>query len=190
MVKNELQYRIHQGDREAFAELFNLCGRDAYLSALALLSNKAAATEATKRAFMALREELLSAPGPIDVEARLTALIEKQAAARKAEEPREEAPLWPDEAPAEAPAQPTADDAEIPGAEDELPPLPPEMRTTMPQNTRRSMSGILWALVAVMLLLLIWVAAGVLMNLSLVPYGDWGYSWFNAHIFPLFGGRV
>jgi hypothetical protein len=41
-------------------------------------------------------------------------------------------------------------------------------------------------LLILFLLILLWVAAGILMDFGLIPYFDLGYGWFNAYIFPLF----
>lgn len=38
----------------------------------------------------------------------------------------------------------------------------------------------------VVLLVMLWVAAGLMMRNQMIPPVDLGYSWFNAHLFPLF----
>ena len=38
----------------------------------------------------------------------------------------------------------------------------------------------------VLILILLWFLGGLLVNLGVLPDIDLGYSWFNAHIYPLF----
>ena len=41
-------------------------------------------------------------------------------------------------------------------------------------------------LLILLLLILLWVLAGVLMDVQLIRAYDLGYSWFNETIYPLF----
>ena len=43
-----------------------------------------------------------------------------------------------------------------------------------------------FVLLAVLLVVFAWLLAGILMDLSVLPFCDLGYSWFNANIFPFF----
>ena len=38
----------------------------------------------------------------------------------------------------------------------------------------------------ILILILLWFLGGLLINLGVLPEFDLGYSWFNAHIYPLF----
>ena len=38
----------------------------------------------------------------------------------------------------------------------------------------------------ILILILLWFLGGLLINLGVLPEFDFGYSWFNAHIYPLF----
>ena len=35
-------------------------------------------------------------------------------------------------------------------------------------------------------LLFLWIVAGILMDLGILPYYDLGFAWFNANLYPLF----
>ena len=80
MISDELQYQIHLGHQQAFQALFAQCGRGVYLTLLSALGEERIAREGVKQVFRLLRLELIAAPGPIDVEARIAALTGEQIA--------------------------------------------------------------------------------------------------------------
>ncbi|MDO4572576.1 MAG: hypothetical protein Q4C13_04340 [Clostridia bacterium] len=47
-------------------------------------------------------------------------------------------------------------------------------------------NAVVTALIILFLLLFVWVLAGILMDLAILPRVDLGFRWFNEHIFPLF----
>ena len=80
MISNQLQYRIHLGDRDAFCQLFSAYGREVYLTALEELGDPAAARNAAKQVFLRLQRELRAATGPMDVETRIGLLAKAEIA--------------------------------------------------------------------------------------------------------------
>lgn len=94
MISNELQYQIHQGDPEAFKTLFAMRGKDVYLLALDALGNVADARSAAKQVFLKLEHELTEAPGPINVDARITALTREELMRCASEQPAADSITW------------------------------------------------------------------------------------------------
>ena len=98
MISHELQYKIHLGDSEAFKTLFSGYGRAVYCNALCGLSDVAGARSVTKRVFLRLQHELMESPGPIDVDARVAALIsdelDRYTAGKSTEHPAGTAHTW------------------------------------------------------------------------------------------------
>ena len=82
MVAEDLQYKIHQGDREAFKTLFDGYAKGVYLRALELLETDSAARDVVKQVFSRLYQDLRTAPGPFDVEERLHRLTDSAVAAQ------------------------------------------------------------------------------------------------------------
>ncbi len=80
MISHELQYRVHLGDSEAFKTLFSMCGRAVYFNALCGLNSVSGARSVVKRVFLRLQHELMEAPGPIDVDARIAVLTRDELA--------------------------------------------------------------------------------------------------------------
>lgn len=53
-------------------------------------------------------------------------------------------------------------------------------------TSRKKKSVAVRVLLILFLLLFVWVLAGILMDLGVLPKINLGYSWFNANVFPLF----
>jgi len=51
---------------------------------------------------------------------------------------------------------------------------------------RRAARTPAFLLTTLLLVALLWVGAGLLMKMRVLPHSSLGYEWFNAHIFPLF----
>lgn len=203
MISNELQYKIHTGDPEAFQTLFFMRGKDVYLAALDVLGSVPEARGAVKRIFILLQRVLKEAPGPIDVDARIAALTKEellrcaatQTAARSSEAQdtwdvccKEPQPVA--DAPQAAPVQPSALVSPEAPPPEPLPPMSerPEAPPSRAPRPRRGRLGVtvLWILVVLLALTLLWLALDILMNLQLIPRADLGYTWFNEHVFRLF----
>lgn len=133
MNSHELQKRIQGGDRDAFRELYAVCGQGVYLTAQEALGDADAARDAVKQIFLNLHHEILSSDHPLDIDARLLALTEEELRTRRilggdlSAEPASEAPPAPIAPPAsEAPPATEAKPApEAPSAPQEAAPPPP-----------------------------------------------------------------
>ncbi len=234
MITNDLQKRIHNGDREAFRTIYSEYGRGVYLNALKTLGNETDAHNVVKQTFLNLHHELLRAGENIDIAACIQELANnelllmeilssksgEQAAsvvvAKRQTAPQKEAsfetrtaPVKPeeDEPVREAVRRPrhervSFDDEDDTGL-DSTEPLPAfdrartymqaddEMNLRMREQERASKQsrrgrGFGRFLLILFLLILLWVAAGILMDFGFIPQLNLGYAWFNMHIFPLF----
>ncbi len=294
MISDELQYQIHLGHQQAFQALFAQCGRGVYLTLLSALGEERIAREGVKQVFRLLRLELIAAPGPIDIEARIAALTGEQIARLRNAPSMESHPRqrsWAeclqasaahstintspvvngepvantapivhveptasavsvtdmdstlasgrsdDPAPWEqteeiipaqqdlsqietatvAPADLANEAVGVPYAQDtpaatapmesheELPSgqerpdapadqsLPPRLAAPGPApchaphpKPRRGLVLLLWLVVVLLSAVLVWLLAGILMDIGLLPRCDLGYAWFNRTIFPVF----
>lgn len=246
MITNDLQKRIHNGDREAFRTIYSEYGRGVYLNALKALGNEADARNVVKQTFLNLHHELLRSGEDVDIAARIRELADNElllleildsdvlSQSTPVSTPRRQAaPVkesFYDEVPApqresafedrSAPMQaqedhPVRETVKRPQRErvsfdddeetqpDEGEPLPPldRARTYMQADgeanlrireqeraTKQSRRGRGFGriLLILFLLILLWVAAGILMDLGIIPLFDLGYGWFNVNIFPLF----
>lgn len=266
MISDELQYQVHLGRQKAFQTLFAQCGRGVYLTLLAALGEERAAREGVKQVFRLLQKELIAAPGPLDLEARIADLTGAQIA--KFQKERQEGqrvrqrtwaecfPLGavpPEREPSPSmapriqppPAQPGAQPSAIPAATApicQIPPAQPGMQPSAipaaaapicqppapeapvleacageapPEKTppspapseqerpqapspatpapgsartkpRRGLICFMWLLVALLCAALLWLFAGILMDIGLLPRHDLGYAWFNKTVYPVF----
>lgn len=228
MITNDLQKRIHDGDREAFRSVYSEYGRGVYINALKTLGSEAEARKVVKQTFLNLHSELLRADREIDIPARIHELADNElllqrilggqpsAAAQERSAPYEE-PAVPKATPAEPHesipryAKPQARREYVPLSDDDADkiaeeagePLPPLDRTQAYMRAdgeadlrlreeeyaaKRSGRGHGFSrfLLVLFLLILLWVVAGIFMDLGFLPQLDLGYGWFNVHIFPLF----
>ena len=246
MISDELQYQVHLGRQKAFQTLFAQCGRGVYLTLLAALGEERAAREGVKQVFRLLQKELIAAPGPLDLEARIADLTGAQIA--KFQKERQEGqrvrqrtwaecfPLGavpPERVPSPSmapriqppPAQPGAQPSAIPAAAapicqppapeapvleacageaeappEKTPPSPAPSEQERPQTPspatpapgsartkpRRGLICFMWLLVALLCAALLWLFAGILMDIGLLPRHDLGYAWFNKTVYPVF----
>lgn len=68
--------------------------------------------------------------------------------------------------------------------------VPREPSASLAAGERKRTGAVVWivltALLAMVLLGLVWVILGQCRAMGLLPVWDLGYSWFNAHVFPFF----
>jgi len=198
MITNDLQNRIHFGDREAFLAVYDEYGRGVYAAALKALRSDALAKSAVKQTFLTLYEELLSQTEDFDIPVRIRELTEREilllrlvsgAVDGAAELPAETSPE-PEQFSARGAF--SAED----GAPLDLPPLERERSFRRPdkalfakkrrkkRDRRRGVFG--KALLVLTVLVLLWALAGVLMELGYLPALDLAYGWFSRTVRPLF----
>lgn len=207
MISDVQQYQIHSGDRDAFKALFGEYGKSVYVTAVQSLQRESAARAVVKQTFFRLQNELVAAPGPIDIEKRLQALTSEEIAraAEALQQAQPAARTWPqEEVPPQQPTpqqgQPTPQEAPTPqevpweNSQDRLPEDPragvgygPNFAPKRHFDRERRSGWILLVVFVVLLALtLAWLVAGILMDLGVVPYVPLGYAWFNEHIYPFF----
>ncbi len=78
MITNDLQKRIHDGDREAFRTIYAEYGRGVYLNALKTLGNETDARNVVKQTFLNLHHELLRSSENIDISTRIRELADNE----------------------------------------------------------------------------------------------------------------
>lgn len=78
MNSHELQKRIQAGDREAFRELYALCGRGVFLRAQEAFPDADTTRNIVKQVFLNLHNEIFSSDAPLDIDMRLEALTDTE----------------------------------------------------------------------------------------------------------------
>ena len=78
MITNDLQNRIHFGDREAFLAIYHEYGPGIYTAAKKVLPSESLAKNAVKQAFLTLYEEILTETEDFDIPVRLRELTERE----------------------------------------------------------------------------------------------------------------
>jgi len=194
MITNDLQNRIHFGDREAFLAVYQEYGPGVYAAAKKSLSSETLAKSAVKQAFLTLYEEILTQSEDFDIPVRIRELTQREILLLRLVSG--DAPI--SEGMAGAAGEPLAPDQfSARGAfaeqETQLPVLPSLDRE---RNFRRPRKGLfmakkknagmdaqiapIWKVLLVLAdLFLLWVLAGMLMGLGYLPVVDLGYSWFS-----------
>ena len=96
MIPSDLQRRIANNEREAFAQLYEQSGRGIYLHAFAALGDEANARQVVKQAVLALHAAITDAGGPVDADRVLDGAAEQAIAslsgARASARPASRAP--------------------------------------------------------------------------------------------------
>ena len=78
MFQNDLQRRIHNGEREAFKELYNRYSTEVYSLTQTALGDSEKAKDALKQVFMKLYRELMRTENDLDLAERLSALTNEE----------------------------------------------------------------------------------------------------------------
>ena len=193
MIENDLQNRIHFGDREAFLAVYQEYGPGAYAAAKKALSSDSLAKSAIKQAFLTLYEEILTQPEDFDIPVRIRELTEREITLLRLvsrEISMTDSAVFDSEA--IAPEHFSARGAFADQA-DSLPRLPSlERKRAYPRARKRlflqakpraaasAQTPLVWKILLVLVdLFLLWVLAGMLMGLGYLPVVDLGYSWFS-----------
>lgn len=204
MITNDLQNRIHFGDREAFLAVYEEYGRGVYAAAKRALQSDALAKGVLKQTFYTLYNEILVQTEDFDIPVRIRELTEHEILLMRLVDSDstldDKAATLPNE------TEPEPERVSARGAfaqEDDvsivLPPLEKEHSFRKPkrglftrkrkqarvQQKRHILPKILLVLIDIFLL---WMLLGVLMNLGYLPALDLGYSWFGQVIASLIAG--
>ena len=178
--------RISRNDTGAFRELMQTYGKGVYLALFERSGDRQLAVAATKRAFITLYAELNARPGVDPAENLLTlrALTEQERALEAERSAIADDVLCAHDAKREtkpcarfAANEERATAIDFSGADEEEP-----CENTIRQ--KRSGAGRIIAAAALSLGIVaaLWVIAGLLMSMELIPQAPLGYAWFNANV--------
>lgn len=197
MIENDLQNRIHFGDREAFLAVYQEYGPGVYAAAKAALSSDSLAKSAVKQAFLTLYDEILMQSEDFDIPVRIRELTEREITLlRLVNGQVSMADGMVTDAGQLAPEHFSARGAFADQA-DSLPKLPSLERKRAYQRARKRLFPqgkprvitsaqipLVWKILLVLVdLFLLWVLAGMLMGLGYLPVVDLGYSWFSGALY-------
>ena len=195
MITNDLQNRIHFGDREAFLAIYHEYGPGIYTAAKKVLPSESLAKNAVKQAFLTLYEEILTETEDFDIPVRLRELTEREinllrlvsgngdiqeGLSALMNQPVLEAELT-------SARGAFAEQADLllslPALERERSFRRPKKGLFHPSRQRKSadaQTALVWKILLVVIdLFLLWVLAGLLMGIGYLPPVDLGYSWFS-----------
>lgn len=200
MISNDLQNRIHFGDREAFLAVYKEYGSGVYTAARKALVSDSLAKNAVKQTFLTLHEEILANTEDFDIpvrireitehEIRLLRMINNVPGSENVELPFIEKEPDPEQYSARGAFSEDADPAL------DLPPLERDRSFRKPRKALfirkpkakdanqkpRIFRKILLLLID---LFLLWILLGILMAFGYLPAIDLGYSWLS-HVLSSF----
>ncbi len=190
-------------DEEAFRRLFNQYSEPVYKMLLEQCKDRQLAREALKSTFLRVQQTLKSEDEIDSTYLWLSALAKAQLEKHQIEKSDRaavlasllEAPLV--KAQAEEAAEPKAKqwqepEAIQPPASADLNPASVQairlLAKEQPLPKKRSRAGRVFVLtlLGVLILCVLWVIAGLLMDIQVLPEIDLGYTWFNTQVFSLF----
>ncbi len=197
MITNDLQKRIHFGDRDAFRAVYEAYGHEVYAAARGALGSNQLAKSAVRQAFLSLFNEMLSATDDVDIHASVKRLADYEVTMLRllhggaSEEPQD------------APSEPELASARVSfsikdGFSADLPPLVRDNSFRRPgqalfikkrgtrRGKRRTRGAFGKALILLFALALLWILVGALMKFGYLPALDLGYGWFSRTVYPLF----
>ncbi len=196
MIENDLQNRIHFGDREAFLAVYQEYGPGVYAASQQALASDSLARSAVKQAFLTLYDEILTQSDDFDIPVRIRELTEREISllrlvngdANVTDEILAHQPLEPEQFSARGAFTLSADS---------LPSLPALERKRAFHRARKGLftggkqrvsayaqTPLIWKILLVLVdLFLLWVLAGMLMGLGYLPLIDLGYSWFSQMLY-------
>lgn len=205
MITNDLQNRIHFGDRDAFLAVYHEYGPGALAAAKRALNSDTLAKNAVKQAFLSLYEEILTQAEDFDIPVRIRELIQREIVLLELVDGKA---LDPDSIPATITQvagedEPDPDVYSARGAfsddVDSLPSLPSLERKRAYKSARKRLFSrtpgkstayaqpkLFWKILLILVdLFLLWVLAGMLMGLGYLPVLDLGYSWFSKMLLDM-----
>ena len=184
MEEKDLLQKVQKGDEAAFRALFHTYAAPAYQLLLQKCDDKALARALLKHVYRGLKEQEDADPTALWI----NALAEKRIDAHLFYQ-KETNAVWQALSP-----QPALPQATQPATEEAT--LPPEPVSVQPASIAHAAGpackrrgggrvALLCILVA-MTACVLWVMAGLLMDVQALPRLDLGYDWFNTAVFQLF----
>ena len=191
MITNDLQNRIHLGDREAFLAVYHEYGPGVYTYAKKALASDSLAKNAVRQTFLTLYDELLTKSEDFDIPVRIRQLTDHEIYLLQMIEgrtnPQEDSILPMEKAEAEqSSARDFAQDMDLmlnlPSLDRERNFRRPRRGLFLRKAKKNASAGtpLFWKLLLVLIdLFLLWVLAGLLMGIGYLPAVDLGYAWFS-----------
>ncbi len=191
MITNDLQNRIHFGDRDAFYAIYREYGLGIYAAARKALPSDFAAKSAVKQAFLTLYQEILTETEDFDIPVRLRELADHeiyilQLIDRNANMLENSEPQQSQIEPEQLSARAFAEDADLmlnlPSLERDRNFRRPRRGLFLRKPERKSGAkpGLFWKILLVLVdLFLLWFLLGLIMGLGYLPAIDLGYTWFG-----------
>lgn len=191
MITNDLQNRIHFGDRDAFYAIYREYGLGIYAAARKALPSDSLAKSAVKQTFLTLYEEILTKTEDFDIPVRLRELADHEVYILQLI--NGDASILENADPAKAMIEPDQLSARTFGEDADLmlnlPSLERDRNFRKPykglflRKPERKNSGkpaLIWKILLVLFdLFLIWFLLGLVMGLGILPAIDLGYTWFG-----------
>ncbi len=207
----ELLNRIRSGDREAFVLLMQDYGADVYTGLLAKLHDRSLADAAFRETMIGFYTRLTESRGEDALAALLSSFADEvsrrmladsldsliEQTARDAQTMQCENAVVQEACPAPAPKGeqlplpaaecPEEKEEALPAAEEEMPTaqaaacsVEEKAGDAAGEEKERGVRG--FVLILVLAFVLLWIAAGYLMSIDVLPEADLGYRWFNENI--------
>jgi len=194
MITNDLQSRIHFGDRDAFLAIYEEYGRGVYAAALHALGKDDLANNAVKQTFLTLYQEILTSTEDFDIPVRIRELAEREILILRLVCGEDCALAGQDGTDPEYCSARGAFSAED-ASPIKLPPLEREHAFRRPRKAlflkkhgkhkKDRKHGIVKGVLILLIdLILLWALVGVLMGLGYLPLVDLGYRWFIQSAIP------
>lgn len=191
MDTNSLLERIRSKDRDAFMQLMQTYGRGLYTRLLNQLGDKVLADAAFKETLVGFYNALVRSEGEDAVQALLYSYgditgdrILESSLAQVINETVSETQLTPEP----EPESPLARQAGVPEPEEneEAADEKQEAAPGKEENRAGWWLGLAVGGLSVAILAALWVIAGLLMDMGLLPELDLDYEWFSANVAPWF----
>lgn len=191
MITNDLQNRIHFGDRDAFYAIYREYGLGIYAAARKALPSDSLAKSAVKQTFLTLYEEILTKTEDFDIPVRLREiadhevfilqLIDRNANMLENSDPAK-AQIEPEQLSARAFAEDVDLMLNLPSLERDRNFRRPHKGLFLRKPAKKSGSSpaLFWKILLVLGdLFLLWFLLGLIMGLGYLPAVDLGYTWFG-----------
>lgn len=187
METNSLLERIRSKDREAFMQLMQTYGRGLYTRLLDRLGDKALADAAFKETLVGFYNALARSEGEDAVQALLYSYGD-MAGDRIMESSLEQVinETISETQDAQQPESPLARQAGAPEPEENEEAADEKQEAAPEENEKRGWLGLAVGGLSAAILAALWVIAGLLMDMGLLPALDLGYEWFSANVAPWF----
>lgn len=191
MITNDLQNRIHFGDRDAFYAIYREYGLGIYAAARKALPTDSLAKSAVKQTFLTLYEEILTKTEDFDIPVRLREIADHEVyilqlingnanmldnASRATEQ------IEPDQLSARAFVEDADLMLNLPSLERDRNFRKPRRGLFLrkPEKKSAGKPALFWKILLVLVdLFLLWFLLGLIMGLGYLPAIDLGYTWFS-----------